>query len=93
MFATGMYFLIKGKIMEDLQDVGKHQTRNKDSQYIISRREDRCDINNLVGNGSNAQVAWETFLNCYIQIFIHFVPIDMFTGTLFSCFDTWVIFI
>ena len=45
-------------MMEDLQDVGKTQDEKQrfTIQRIILIIEDRCDINNLVGNGSNTQV-------------------------------------
>ena len=52
------YFLIKGKMMENLQDVGKIPAVKQrfTIHRIISRIENRWAINNLVGNGSNTQV-------------------------------------
>ena len=54
-YGSSACFLIKGKMMEDLQDVGKtpDERHRFTIHRIISIIEDRWAINNLVGNGSN----------------------------------------
>ena len=62
-----LVFLIKGEMNADLQDAGKSPDEKQrfTIRRIILIIEDKCDINNLVGKGSNPQATHQHTFDQY----------------------------